>query len=328
MFYNRRSATEGHAMHKIVFLDRDSLIADVRKPRFAHEWAEYPATSEAQVVPRLAGATVAITNKVRLEAAHIAQLPGLAMVAVAATGTDNVDLAACRAHGIVVSNIRDYSVVSVPEHCFALILALARNLPAYRAAVEAGRWEESPRFCLLDHPIADLAGRRLGIVGFGTLGKRVAQIGRAFGMRIAVATRSAVDDPQVETLTLDELLVASDVVSLHLPLTEQTRNLVGARELGLMKRNALLINTARGGLVDEQALADALRDGTIGGAGFDVLGKEPPLPGNPLLQLRLPNFILTPHVAWASAGAMQALADMLIDNIEAWAAGRPRNVVA
>ena len=315
-------------MHKIVFLDRDSLIANVRRPGFAHEWTEYPATGRGQVVPRLADATIAITNKVPLQASDIAQLPALKMVAVAATGTDNVDLDACRARGIVVSNIRDYSVVSVPEHCFALILALSRNLLAYRADVEAGRWQQSTRFCLLDHPIADLAGRRLGIVGYGTLGKRVAQIGRAFGMHIAVATRSPVDDPHVEAIALDALLGAADVVSLHLPLTDETRHLIGARELGLMKKTALLINTARGGLVDELALADALCAGAIGGAAFDVLSKEPPAPDNPLLQLRLPNFILTPHVAWASAGAMQTLADMLIDNIEAWGEGRPQNVVA
>jgi glycerate dehydrogenase len=315
-------------MHHIVFLDRDSLGATVRKPGFAHDWTDYPATDASEVVARLAGATIAITNKVPLRADALARLPDLKMVAVAATGTDNVDLDACRARGIAVANIRDYSLVSVPEHAFALILALRRSLLAYRADVEAGRWEQSSRFCLLDHPIADLAGSRLGIVGYGALGKKVAQLGRAFGMRIAVASRSAPGDACVEHLPLDELLRTSDVVSLHLPLTEQTRHLIGARELALMKPAALLVNTARGGLVDEQALADALTRGAIGGAGFDVLGKEPPAPGNPLLRLRLPNFILTPHVAWASAGAMQTLADMLVDNLEAWVAGQPRNLVA
>jgi len=254
-------------------------------------------------------------------------LPDLKMIAVAATGTDNVDLAACRARGIVVANIRNYSLVSVPEHCFALLLAVRRNLRAYVADVEAGRWERSTRFCLLDHPIGDLAGSRLGIVGYGALGRRVAQIGRAFGMEIAVASRSPVTDADVTPLPLAELLATSDVVSLHLPLTEQTRNLIGARELASMKKSAILINTARGGLVDEAALAQALTDGTIAGAGFDVLSKEPPVPDNPLLRLRLPNFVLTPHVAWASGGAMQTLADMLVDNLDAWAAGHPINVV-
>jgi glycerate dehydrogenase len=227
----------------------------------------------------------------------------------------------------VVSNIRDYSLVSVPEHCFALILALRRNLRAYTNDVEAGRWEQSTRFCLLDHPIADLAGSRLGIVGYGALGRKVAALGRAFGMQVCVTARAPLNEPDVTQLPLDQLLATCDVISLHLPLTEQTRHMIGARELASMKRTAILVNTARGGLVDEVALADALTRGVIAGAGFDVLGKEPPVPDNPLLRLRLPNFILTPHVAWASGGAMQTLADMLIDNIEAWEAGRAKNVV-
>lgn len=314
--------------HRIVFLDRDSLMANVRRPAFGHEWTEYAASSALDAAERLQGATIAITNKVPLRADTIARLPQLKMVAVAATGTDNVDLAACRERGIVVSNIRDYSLVSVPEHCFTLILALRRNLQAYCADVADGRWQESSRFCLLDHPIADLAGSRLGIVGYGALGRRVAQIGRAFGMQVCASTRSPFDDPEVTRMELPELLRTADVVSLHLPLNEQTRHMIGAAELATMKKSALLINTARGGLVDEAALAHALKDGVIGGAGFDVLSKEPPVPDNPLLSLRLPNFILTPHVAWASGGAMQTLADMLIDNIEAFVAGAPRNTVS
>jgi glycerate dehydrogenase len=314
-------------MHNIVFLDRDSLIANVRRPAFAHTWREFGATAPTEVAERLQDASIAITNKVPLRAPDIARLPGLKMIAVAATGTDNVDLAACRERGIVVANIRDYSLVSVPEHCFTLMLAVRRNLRAYVADVEAGRWERSTRFCLLDHPIGDLAGSRLGIVGYGALGRQVARIGRAFGMEIAVTSRSKVEDTDVVALPLPELLATSDVVSLHLPLTEQTRHMIAARELASMKRSAILVNTARGGLVDEAALAEALQDGVIAGAGFDVLSKEPPLPDNPLLKLRLPNFVLTPHVAWASGGAMQTLADMLVDNIEAWAAGTPKNVV-
>ena len=313
-------------MHKIVFLDRDSLQAQVRRPAFEHKWTEYAATDAADVAERLRGASVAITNKVVISAADIAQLPGLKMIAIAATGTNNVDLAACRARAIVVSNIRNYSLVSVPEHVFTLMLALRRQLRAYAADVEAGLWQQSTRFCLLDHPIADLAGSRLGIVGYGALGRKVALIARAFGMQVCVHSRSPAHDADVTALPLDALLRTSDVVSLHLPLDEHTRNLIGAAELASMKRSALLINTARGGLVDEAALAQALRDGVIGGAGFDVLTKEPPEPANPLLQ-PLPNFILTPHVAWASAGAMQTLADMLIDNIEAFVAGAPLNAL-
>ncbi len=314
-------------MHNIVFLDRDSLLANVRRPAFAHGWSEHAATAPADVVERLRGASIAITNKVRLGAADIAQLPELKMVAIAATGTDNVDLQACRARGIVVSNIRNYSLVSVPEHVFTLILALRRNLRAYVADVEAGKWERSSRFCLLDHPIGDLAGSRMGIVGYGALGRKVAQLARAFGMQVAVAARSPVNEAGVADLALDELLRTSDVISLHLPLNDQTRNMLGAPQLASMKRSALLINTARGGLVDEAALARALDDGVIAGAGFDVLAKEPPEPDNPLLRLRRDNFILTPHIAWASAGAMQSLADMLIDNIEAFEKGAPTNLV-
>ena len=314
-------------MEQIVFLDRDSLHASVRAPAFAHQWRDHPATAPDQVVARLAGATIAITNKVPLRAADIARLPDLKMIAVAATGTDIVDLAAARERGIVVANIRNYSLVSVPEHCFALLLALRRNLMAYARDVAAGKWQQAPQFCLFDHPIADLSGSTLGIVGYGALGQRVAQLGRAFGMHIAVASRSPVADPSVESLPLAELLRVADVVSLHLPLNEATRHMIGAAELASMKRTALLINTARGGLVDEAALADALRAGVIGGAGFDVLSREPPRDSNPLLELDLPNFILTPHVAWASAGAMQTLADMLVDNLEAFVAGAPVNVL-
>lgn len=314
-------------MQKIVFLDRDSLDATVRRPSFAHEWTDYAGTAPADVVARLKDATIAITNKVPLRAADIAQLPALKMVAAAATGTDNIDLAACRARGIVVSNIRNYSLVSVPEHVFTLILALRRNLLAYSADVAAGRWQAQARFCLLDHPIGDLAGSRIGIVGFGALGHKVAHLARAFGMEVCVTSRSPVADPAVTVLPLAELLRTCDVVSLHLPLNDQTRNMIGAAELATMKPTALLINTARGGLVNEAALADALRAGVIGGAGFDVLSKEPPSADNPLLGIAQPNFILTPHVAWASAGAMQTLANMLVDNLEAFVQGAPTNVV-
>jgi glycerate dehydrogenase len=313
-------------MEHIVFLDRDSLMADVRAPSFAHGWQEYGATLADQVVARLQGATIAITNKVPLGADAIAQLPDLKMIAVAATGTDVIDLDACRALGIVVSNIRNYSLVSVPEHCFTLILALRRNLVAYRADVDAGKWQASTRFCLLDHPITDLAGSRLGIVGYGALGRKVAALGRAFGMAICVTARSNVVEEGVTQLPLADLLRTCDVITLHLPLSNETRHMIGAQELAMMKPGAVLINTARGGLVDEAALAAVLATGAIS-AGFDVLSREPPAPDNPLLGLRLPNFILTPHTAWASSGAQQILADMLVDNVEAYIAGAPLNVV-
>jgi len=313
-------------MHHIVFLDRDSIVADLRRPAFDHAWTDHPATAPEHVVERLRGATICVTNKVPIRAAQIEQLPDLRMIAVAATGTDNIDLAAARARGILVANIRNYSLNTVPEHCFMLMLALRRRLLDYRADVAAGRWSQAPRFCLFDHPIRDLAGSTLGIVGYGALGQAVARIGRAFGMEVAVHTRSPLAAAGVRALPWSDLLRTADVVSLHLPLTAATRHLIGAPELAAMKPGALLINTARGGLVDEAALATALRSGRIA-AGFDVLSQEPPPPGHPLLAADLPNFLLTPHNAWASRDAMQTLADMLVDNLDAFAAGTPRNVI-
>lgn len=312
----------------IVFLDRAGLRATLRAPAFPHVWRDYDRSASEEVVARLAGASIAVTNKVPLRAAELAQLPELRMIAVAATGTDMIDLATCRERGIVVSNIRNYANATLPEHVFALILALRRNLLALRGDVERGEWQRAEQFCLFTQRIDDLAGSTLGLVGFGALGRAVARLGRAFGMRVLVHTRTPDDTAEVEFVGLDRVIEESDVLSLHVPLTAATRDLIGRDELARMKPGAVLINTARGGLVDEQALADALLAGRIAGAGFDVLSKEPPEPSNPLLQLRLPNFILTPHVAWASAQAMQALADQLVGNIEAFVGGAPRNVVA
>jgi len=315
------------SVHKVVFLDRASLGANLRPLSFAHDWTAYDATLPAEVASRLAGASIAITNKAPLRAPDLERLPELKMIGVAATGTDMIDLAVCRKRGIVVSNVRNYAVATVPEHAFALILALRRNLLAYANDVAAGRWQESDTFCLRDHPIHDLAGSRLGIIGYGALGRSVARLGLAFGMEVVAFDPVPFADAKVAPASLDEILRTADVVTLHLPLTEGTRNIIGRAELEKMKPTSLLINTARGGLVDEHALAAALEQHTIAGAGFDVLRLEPPQADNPLLNLRMPQFILTPHVAWASQQAMQTLADQLIDNIEAFAAGRPRNVV-
>jgi len=315
-------------MEHIVFLERDSLDAQVRRPAFAHSWEEHGKLAAGEIVPRLQRATIAIVNKTALRAEAIGRLPALKLIAVAATGTDNIDLAACRQRGIVVSNIRDYAVHTVPEHAFALILALRRNLIAYREDVARGLWQKSEQFCLSSHPIHDLHGATLGIFGEGSLGQGVASLARAFGMRVLFADHAPPKAAGIEFTPADKVLEESDVVSLHLPATPQTLNMIGASELARMKRGALLINTARGGLVDENALADALRRGIIGGAGFDVLSVEPPALGNPLLAADIPNFILTPHVAWASREAMQSLADQLIDNVEAFARGSPRNVVS
>jgi glycerate dehydrogenase len=314
-------------VQQIVFLDRASLQANVRRPRFEHAWQEYPASNAGEVVERLRDATVAITNKVPLRAETLQRLPALKMIAVAATGYDVIDVAYCKAHGIAVANIRNYALYTVPEHTFMLITALRRNLLAYRQDVERGRWQQVDQFCFFDHPIRDLSGATIGILGEGVLGQGTAKIARGFGMQVLFADHAPPKAPGVEFTPFDEVLARSDVISLHLPLTAATRNLIGIEQLRKMKRTAILINTARGGLVDEQALVQALREGLIAGAGFDVLTTEPPKAGNPLLDLRLPNFILTPHVAWASDGAMQLLADQLIDNIEAFVAGRPQNLI-
>ena len=315
-------------MEHIVFLDRESIRADFRQPEFAHTWRDHPNTDTAQVVERLRDATIVISNKVPIGAAHLARLPQLRMIAVCATGTNNIDLDACRARGIAVSNIRDYAVHTVPEHVFMMILALRRNLVVYRDDVRTGAWQRAAQFCLLTHPIADLHGSALGIVGFGTLGHAVARLGEAFGMRVLVADHRDATALRPGRVAFSEMLAESDVITLHCPLTERTRNLIGREELARMRRNALLINTARGGLVDEAALAEALHNNAIAGAGFDVLSEEPPHRGNPLLAPDIPNFLLTPHVAWSSSEAMQFMANQLIDNMEAFVRGQRRNRVA
>lgn len=310
--------------HVVAFLDRASLGATLRRPDFPHSWREFDASTADQVVERLQGVTIAITNKVPLRRDALARLPDLRLVAVAATGTDVVDKACCRERGILVTNIRNYAYNTVPEHVFALIFALRRNIFAYREDVRRGVWQTVDTFCFFPHPIHDVSGATLGIIGFGALGQGVARIAKAFGMEVLAAGRRA--GPGL--VTVEELLRRSDIVTLHCPLTPETRGMIGADQLATMKPSAILINTARGGLVDEAALADALRRGVIAGAGFDVLTTEPPKQGNVLLDLvGLPNFVLTPHIAWASREAMQILADQLIDVIEAFVAGRPRNLV-
>ena len=317
-------------MHRIVYLDRASIRARMRRPAFPHEWIELPQCERADVVAQLAGATIAISNKVPIDRSAMEALPDLRMIAVAATGTNQIDLAAARERGIVVSNIRGYAVNTVPEQVIAMLFALSRNLFAYRAAVAEGEWQKSTQFCLFHHPIRDLHGQTLAIVGRGNLGEGVARRAEALGMRVVYAERKGAATVRPGYIAFDAALAQADAITLHCPLTDATRSIIGEREFALMKPHAILVNTARGGLVDEAALAAALRAGRIGGAAFDVLTEEPPVRGNVLLDpalLALPNFLLTPHCAWASEPAMQTLSDQLVDNIEAFVAGRPRNVV-
>jgi glycerate dehydrogenase len=308
---------------RIVFLDRATLGVPLRTPSFPHEYAEYDETSADQIVERLADADIAIINKVQLRVATLERLPKLRLIAVAATGTDCVDKAYCHQHGIAISNIRAYAVNTVPEHTLALIFALRRSLIPYTLDVRAGKWATINQFCYFDHPIRDIAGSTLGLIGYGALGKSVGSRAEALGMKV-IATDAF---PFPGMVDLETLLTTSDIVSLHCPLTPETRNIIGAAQLKLMKKDAILINTARGGLVDEAALVEALKTGEIAGAGFDVLTTEPPKAGNILIESGLPNLIVTPHVAWASVEAQTGLADQLVDNIEAWVAGSPRNLV-
>ncbi len=317
-------------MQKIVFLDRATIAAQIRlrRPNFAHELVEYASTQADEVVARLVGASIAIVNKTPLTAVALEQLPDLRLIAVAATGTDCVDKAYCRAHGVAVSNIRGYAINTVPEHAFALILALRRNLIAYRDDVIAGRWQQSGQFCFFNHPIRDLAGARLGIIGEGMLGQRVADIAKAFEMLPLFAAHKGRSGLGPLYTPWQEVLETSDVITLHSPLTVETKGMIAMPEFRAMKRRPLIINTARGGLVDEEDLVAALDAGLIGGAGFDVVTTEPPEPGNPLLRIAgRHNVILTPHVAWASDQAQQALADQLVTNIEGFVAGHPCNLV-
>lgn len=317
-------------MHKIVFLDRSTVAPqiNVRKPSFAHEWVEYEKTSPDQVVERLKGASIVINNKVALTADILKQLPDLRLIAVAATGTDCVDKAYCQQHGIAVSNIRGYAVNTVPEHAFALMLALQRNIVAFRQDVIDGEWQRANQFCFFNHSIHDLRGARLGIIGEGVLGQCVADIAKAFGMIPMFAAHKGKTGLGPLYTPWDQVLETSDIITIHSPLTSETRNMIAMPEFRAMKRKPLIINTARGGLVNEEDLVRALDEGLISGAGFDVTVGEPPALDNPLMKAaNRPNVILTPHVAWASDEAQQTLVDQLIDNVENFVKGTPSNLV-
>jgi len=315
---------------RIVFLDRATLPDEVvmRLPDFACDLVTYERTLPEQVAARIAGADIVITNKVPVRGPAIEGASRLRMIAVAATGYDNVDLHACAARNIVVSNIRNYAVNTVPEHTFALIFALRRSIVAYRQSVADGAWKRSGQFCYFDYPINDLAGATLGIIGDGALGKSVADIGKAIGMRVLFSTYKGTTGMGPLYTPFEDVLRESDVITLHCPLLPGTRNMIAAAEFAQMARRPLLINTARGGLVDEHALVAALKSGQIAGAGFDVVTVEPLQQDHPFVRLLdLPNFILTPHVAWASREAIQGLADQLTENIEHFWRGSPRNIV-
>lgn len=288
----------------------------------------YPVSTPEQIPERIADARVLLTNKVRVTQAIMDAAPELRLVCLAATGYDNVDTAAARERGIAVCNITAYCTSAVAQHVFSLILSLNQHLDAYRRRMREGDWARSPHFTMLDYPIHELAGRRLGIIGYGELGSGVVRLAEAFGMEVLIAERPGHEGPLREgRLALDEVLKQSDILSLHCPLTKHTRGLIDADALQKMPRHAFLINTARGAVVDEQALAEALREGEIAGAGVDVLSQEPPVDGNPLLDNDIPNLILTPHIAWGAVEARQRALDEMAMNIRAFSRGEERNRV-
>lgn len=276
-------------------------------------------TPPAEIVARAAGAPIVLTNKTPLSAATLAALPEAKYIGVLATGYNVVDVAAARARGIPVANVPLYGTASVAQHVFALLLELTQQVGRHSASVRAGRWSESRDFCYWETPLLELSGLTLGIVGAGRIGNAVARIGEAFGMKVVFARRSG------GRAELEQVLRAADVISLHCPLTDDTRHLINATTLEWMKPGTLLINTSRGPLIDDAALAAALQSGRIAGAGLDVLSVEPPPPGNPLFTA--PNCLITPHIAWATRAARSRLMGTAIANVAAFLAGKPENVV-
>lgn len=315
---------------KAVFLDGYSL--DRSDLDFAPIRAQvdsldiYPQTQTAELSQRIAPYDVILVNKVQLDRASLENSKAK-LICIAATGTDNIDLAACRDIGITVTNCQGYGTNSVAQHALGLMLNLSNHMFEYHQAVMNGRWHESSQFCLLDYPIRELAGKTLGIVGYGTLGQRVTELGKAFGMNILVSARPG-SAPGNGRVAFDELLQQVDFLSLHCPLTDATHHLIGELELSLMKPTACLINTARGALINEAALARALEERRIGGAGLDVVDGEPPGVDCPFFQQSLPNLIITPHSGWGALEARQRIIHQISENIETWAKGKPFRVVS
>ncbi len=315
---------------KTVFLDFKTIsnndINTSRLDGLLPDVTYHDVTAPAKLAARVADAEVIVTNKIRIDREVIAAAPKLKLIALVATGTNNVDLDAAKDKAVAVCNIRAYCTEAVVQHVFAMILALTQHLDGYQKLLKEGAWRAAPQFCLLDYPIMELKGKSFGIVGFGELGRGAAYVAAGFGMRVLIANREGTP-PREGRLFLDELFGASDVVTLHCPLTPETEKMIGERELKLMKPTAILINTARGGLIDSQALADALRSGEITGAGIDVLPQEPPVDGDPLLADDIPNLIVTPHIAWGTREARQRAVDEVTANIEDFLRGGTRNRV-
>jgi len=312
-----------------VFLDVDSMGSGLDfspLQDLAEHWQNFPTTSPEQTLQRVEDAELVISNKVVLDRAILSQCRQLKLVCVIATGTNNVDLEAARELGIAVTNVTAYGTPSVVQFVFALLLSLATRLTEHQASIRNGEWANSPNFCVLDYEFHELSGKTMGIIGYGELGKAVAKVAQAFGMQVLVSQRPG-SEASEGRVPLEALLSQADVVSLHVPLADNTRNLIAEAEFKLMKPTAILINAARGGIVDEQALVNALQSGEIAGAGFDVLTQEPPRDGNPLLDYDQPNLIVTPHMAWGAVESRQRLIKLVAENILAFHRGERRNRV-
>ncbi|MGE8570944.1 MAG: 2-hydroxyacid dehydrogenase [Acinetobacter amyesii] len=309
---------------KAVFLDYQSL--DKQDLDFSGLEAQfdelilYPATTAVEVAQRIQGADVIISNKVHINAEHMQLNPQLKLILISATGTNNVDLVHAQQQGIVVCNCQAYGTAAVAQHTLMLMLNLATSFRQYDRAVQQGDWQKADQFCLLDFPIIELAGKTLGIVGYGELGQAVAHLAKAFGMKIMIGALP--NRPMAaERVAFSEMLAQVDFLSLHCPLTDETRDLLNHESLAQMKASAFVINCARGGVVNESALAEALKSGKIAGAATDVLTVEPPKQGNVLLDPSIPNLIITPHSAWGSVDARQSIVQQLVENVEAFKAG-------
>ncbi|MHB9071402.1 MAG: D-2-hydroxyacid dehydrogenase [Sedimentisphaerales bacterium] len=316
-------------MMNIVFLDKATITLndiDFTGIQSLGAYCEYHNSTESQVLERATDADVIIANKAPITKLVIEMLKKLKLVSIVATGYNNVDIAAARLKGVTVCNVAGYAGSTVPQHTFALILNLVTNAYKYYSDIQNGKWHNAASFTLLSYPTSELAGKTIGIIGFGAIGRQVAKIAEAFDMRVLVFDVCEIKDGKYKSEDLDTLLTNSDIVTLHCPLTEQTKNLIDASALSKMKRTALLINTARGGIVDEHALAGALNSGKLAGAGVDVLTQEPPKNGNILFTAK--NVILTPHSAWSTIEARQRLIDETVRNIKAFFEGNPRNVVS
>lgn len=315
---------------KAVFLDFATMGGglDVGPLRsVVDELIIHDVTADDEVALRIRDAGAVLTNKIRLTPELIAASPDLRFIGLTATGTDNVDLDIARELGIAVANIRGYCTRSVVEHVFGVLLMLTHSLPLFRRSVRRGLWQQSDDPFLLIHPVRELSAMTLGIIGYGVLGRGVAETGRAFGMDVLISARRGSNDADDTRVPFDDALERSDVISLHCPLNADTRGMIGAAELGQMKNSAILVNTARGGLVDSQALADSLRNGEIGAAAVDVLPQEPPVAGDPLLEYDGDNLFVTPHIAWATNEARQNAINELAMNIRAFSKGESRNRV-